>query len=87
MRPPLVFRRAANIIKLLYYISMIKYTSTHENFNYIAKTYGFNYLYIGLIMTAFGIMSVIGGRMSGKLAAKIGARKVFEEIIGNLKKL
>ncbi|WP_298200154.1 MFS transporter [Desulfosporosinus sp.] len=44
---------------------------------YIAKTYGFNYLYIGLIMTAFGIMSVIGGRMSGKLAAKIGARKVL----------
>jgi len=44
---------------------------------YIAKTYGFNYLYIGLIMTAFGVMSVIGGRMSGKLAAKIGARKVL----------
>lgn len=44
---------------------------------YIFKTYGFNYLYIGLIMTAFGIMSVIGGRMSGKLAAKIGARKVL----------
>ena len=44
---------------------------------YIAKTYGFNYLYIGLIMTAFGIMSVIGGRMSGKLAAKMGARKVL----------
>ncbi|HZK54219.1 MAG TPA: MFS transporter [Desulfosporosinus sp.] len=44
---------------------------------YIAKTYGFNYLYIGLIMTGFGIMSVIGGRMSGKLAAKIGARKVL----------
>jgi len=44
---------------------------------FIAKTYGFNYLSIGLIMTAFGIMSVIGGRMSGKLAAKIGARKVL----------
>jgi len=44
---------------------------------YIAKTYGFNYLYIGLIMTAFGIMSVIGGRLSGKLAAKMGARKVL----------
>ena len=44
---------------------------------YIAQTYGFNYLYLGLIMTAFGIMSVIGGRMSGKLAAKMGARKVL----------
>ena len=44
---------------------------------YIAKTYGFNYLTIGLIMTAFGIMSVIGGRVSGKIAAKIGARKIL----------
>jgi predicted MFS family arabinose efflux permease len=44
---------------------------------YIAKTYGFNYFYIGLIMTAFGIMTVIGGRLSGKLAAKIGARKIL----------
>ena len=44
---------------------------------YIAKTYGFNYFYIGLVMTAFGIMSVIGGRMSGKLATKMGARKVL----------
>lgn len=44
---------------------------------YISKTYGFNYFYIGLIMTAFGIMTVIGGRLSGKLAAKIGARKIL----------
>ena len=44
---------------------------------YISKTYGFNYLFIGLIMTAFGIMSVIGGRLSGKIAQKIGARNVL----------
>lgn len=44
---------------------------------YISKTYGFNYFYIGLIMTAFGIMTVIGGRMSGKIAARIGARKIL----------
>jgi len=44
---------------------------------YISKTYGFNYFYIGLIMTAFGIMTVIGGRVSGKVAAKIGARKIL----------
>lgn len=44
---------------------------------YISKTYGFNYLYIGLIMTAFGIMTVIGGRLSGKIAQKIGARKIL----------
>jgi predicted MFS family arabinose efflux permease len=44
---------------------------------YISKTYGFNYLTIGLIMTAFGIMTVIGGRVSGKVAAKIGTRKIL----------
>ncbi len=44
---------------------------------YIAKTYGFNNFYIGLIMTGFGIMTVIGGRISGKIAAKIGARSIL----------
>ncbi len=44
---------------------------------YISKTYGFNYFYIGLIMTGFGIMTVIGGRLSGKLAAKIGSRNIL----------
>jgi predicted MFS family arabinose efflux permease len=43
----------------------------------ISKTYGFNNLGIGLIMTGFGILTVIGGRVSGKLAAKIGARSVL----------
>jgi len=44
---------------------------------YISKTYGFNFLVIGLIMTAFGIMTVIGGRLSGKVASKIGARNIL----------
>lgn len=44
---------------------------------YISKTYGFNYFYIGLIMTAFGIMTVIGGKLSGKIALKIGTRKIL----------
>ncbi len=44
---------------------------------YISQTYGFNYFYIGLIMTAFGIMTVIGGRLSGKIAQKIGARRIL----------
>ncbi|AZV56542.1 MFS transporter [Clostridium sp. AWRP] len=45
--------------------------------SYIASTYHYNYLSIGLILTAFGIMSVIGGRLSGKLANKLGKRKVL----------
>ncbi|MDV3429563.1 MAG: MFS transporter [Bacillota bacterium] len=45
--------------------------------SYIAKTYQYNNFYVGLIMTGFGIMSVIGGRMSGKITSKIGQRKVL----------
>ena len=44
---------------------------------FIAKTYGFNNFYIGLIMTAFGIMTVICGRLGGKLAAKSGPRMLL----------
>lgn len=45
--------------------------------SYIAKTFNFNYFSIGMILTAFGIMSVIGGRLSGKLANKLGQKKVL----------
>ena len=44
---------------------------------YISKTYGFNNFYIGLIMTGFGIMTVIGGRVSGQVAMKMGARNIL----------
>lgn len=44
---------------------------------YISAKYHYNFLYIGLILTAFGIMSVIGGRLTGKLALKHGMRKVL----------
>lgn len=36
-----------------------------------------NYLQIGFVMTAFGVMAVIGGRLSGKFADKLGRRKVL----------
>jgi len=44
---------------------------------FIARTHHFNYLTIGIIMTAFGFMTVVGGRLSGKLVPKIGARKIL----------
>jgi predicted MFS family arabinose efflux permease len=44
---------------------------------YIAKTYHFNYLLIGVIMTAFGLMTVVGGRLSGKLSRKTNPRKIL----------
>ncbi len=45
--------------------------------SYISNIYHFNNLFIGLIMTAFGLMTVLGGRASGKLAARLGARKIL----------
>jgi len=45
--------------------------------SYIEKNYHYNYLKIGLILTAFGIMSVIGGRLSGKLANRLGQKKLL----------
>jgi predicted MFS family arabinose efflux permease len=44
---------------------------------FIAQTHHFNYLTIGIVMTAFGFMTVVGGRLSGKLVLKIGARKIL----------
>jgi len=44
---------------------------------FIAKSYHYNYFKIGMILTAFGITSVIGGRLSGKLSKKFGQRKVL----------
>jgi predicted MFS family arabinose efflux permease len=44
---------------------------------YISKTYHFNYLTIGAIMTAFGFMSLVGGRLGGKLVLKTGPRTIL----------
>lgn len=44
---------------------------------FLEHQFKLNYLHIGLIMTAFGAMAVIGGRLSGKLSEKLGRRKVL----------
>lgn len=44
---------------------------------FIKNTYDFNNFLIGMIMTAFGVMAVIGGRVSGKISAKIGRKKTI----------
>lgn len=41
---------------------------------YISQTYHYNYLQIGLIMTAFGLATVIGGKLSGKLSQAMTPR-------------
>jgi predicted MFS family arabinose efflux permease len=48
--------------------------------SYISEVYGFDFLRIGLIMTGFGIMTIIGGRLSGKLANRFGRKRLI--IIG-----
>jgi predicted MFS family arabinose efflux permease len=45
--------------------------------SFVSSVYQFNSLYIGLIMTGFGMMSVIGGRLSGGIANRIGKKKIL----------
>jgi predicted MFS family arabinose efflux permease len=42
---------------------------------FIKQMFELNNLYIGTIMTAFGIMAVIAGRKAGKIAARIGRKR------------
>lgn len=45
--------------------------------SYLSRIHHYNSLQIGLVMTGFGIMSVIGGRISGELANRVGALRVL----------
>jgi predicted MFS family arabinose efflux permease len=42
---------------------------------FIKGRFNFNDLLIGLIMSAFGLMALLGGRFAGKISAKLGQRK------------
>lgn len=42
---------------------------------FIKKMFDMNNFVIGMVMTAFGIMALIAGKNSGKIAAKIGRKK------------
>jgi predicted MFS family arabinose efflux permease len=44
---------------------------------FIAGTYHFNYLAIGAVMTAFGLMTMVGGRLSGRLSKRTNPRKIL----------
>jgi predicted MFS family arabinose efflux permease len=44
---------------------------------YISEIYQFNFMQIGLIMTVFGVMSVVGGRLTGKVARKFGKKRTL----------
>lgn len=47
---------------------------------FIKKLFNLNNFVIGMVMTAFGIMALIAGKRSGKIAAKIGRKETI--IIG-----
>ncbi len=49
---------------------------------YIADAYRFNQLAIGAIMTAFGAMVLVGGRMGGRVVKRMGPRMVMSMGIG-----
>jgi predicted MFS family arabinose efflux permease len=44
---------------------------------YISENYHYNYLQIGLIMTAFGLATVVGGKLSGKLSQGLSPRGIL----------
>lgn len=44
---------------------------------FLEKQFGLNYFQIGQMMTAFGFMAVIGGRLSGRLAERFEPQKVL----------
>lgn len=44
---------------------------------YISHAFHLNYLFIGLVLTAFGLATVVGGRLAGRLAGRLGRRKVL----------
>jgi len=64
-----------------YFVVLIEGIFLLGSFSYlgafIEHSYHFNNLNIGLILTGFGIAAVIGGRISGKLASKLGQKKVL----------
>lgn len=48
----------------------------------LAERFGLTFLGIGGVMTVFGIAAVIGGRISGKVAARIGLRGTIAAALG-----
>jgi len=74
-----LFSKFSNVI--LYLVIAFEGILIIGSFSYLGgfleSEFHFNYLIIGFVMTLFGIFAVIGGRLSGKLAAKAGRHKIM----------
>ncbi len=44
---------------------------------FIKNQYDFNNFLIGIIMTAFGVMAIVGGRISGRIAGRLGRKRTI----------
>jgi len=74
-----IFSKLSNVI--LYIAIILEGVLIIGSFSYLGGfldyTFHFNYLMIGFVMTLFGLFAVVGGRLSGKLAMKVGRHKVL----------
>lgn len=75
-----IFQKSSNIV--LYVAILSEGILIIGSFSYLGSfldnMFNVNYLMIGLIMTLFGFFAMVGGRISGKIATKIGRMKVLE---------
>jgi predicted MFS family arabinose efflux permease len=67
--------RSSSIIYLLILVQGFLLTGAFSFLGaFIRQQFGLNNFLIGLIMTAFGVMAVAGGRISGRIAARVGRK-------------
>jgi predicted MFS family arabinose efflux permease len=60
------------VLESLFIIGSFSYCGS-----FLARTFHFSAMRIGLVMSGFGVMSVIGGRLSGRLVHGIGAKQAL----------
>ena len=70
--PRSLFTYVLIMLEGVFIVGSFSYTGS-----YISEVYKFNNLYIGLIMTVFGLANVAGGRISGRLVHRFGPRPLL----------
>lgn len=70
-------RRSRNLYLTVLFEGLLVIGSFSYLGAYIQHFYAFNSLIIGVLLTAFGVMAVIGGRLSGVWVNRLGRQKVL----------